>query len=343
MGKTKKAMKKYTNEFLEKNREALDAGEKVPISTLALAQDNCCAHCKLPCLSHGGPKKLSKCGRCLLVYYCSRECQLADWKTHKVLCKDKEEQMGSINATVMSVPQMMILGRRLLVNDVGIRVEFQMNQKKPLPLWTVPKTPVSVIRVSVTSADRTFNLEVSALFSIASQVSSVSEPLAERLGLKKSGEVFCSGLRCADFQASLPSRHVDISCMDVISNHNLSQVPNSTRMALLIAPHAGNDLVIGLDWYNKIKEQCGCASVLDFAPETGRLHFLPVGENVDDEKALVAFGSLSVHETNHIVLPWGRPDPGPCYNPNPNSHDFTHHIRPENYGRSMLEAIAAAK
>lgn len=28
-----------------------------------------------------------KCGKCLLVAYCSRECQVADWKTHKVKCK----------------------------------------------------------------------------------------------------------------------------------------------------------------------------------------------------------------------------------------------------------------
>ena len=342
MGKTKKAMKKYTHEFLEKNKEALDAGQNVPISALSFALDNCCGHCKIPCLSHGGPKKLSKCSRCLLAYYCSRECQLADWKNHKELCKDKEGQVGSRNATVMSVPQMMILGRRLLINDGGDRVEFQTNQKKPLPLWTVPKTPISVIRVSVTSANRSFSLEVRALFSIASQASTVSEPLAERLGLKKSGEVFCSGLRCADFRASLPSRHVDVTCLDVITNHNQSQVPKSTRMAFLIAPHPGNDLVIGLDWYNKIKEQCGCATVLDFAPDTGRLHFLPVGEDVGDKQALVAFGSLPVTETNHIELPWGRPDLGPFYNPNPDFGDFTHHVRPENHGRRLLDAIAAA-
>ena len=32
-------------------------------------------------------RKLERCGQCRRVYYCSRQCQLADWKTHKVGCK----------------------------------------------------------------------------------------------------------------------------------------------------------------------------------------------------------------------------------------------------------------
>lgn len=344
MGKHKKAMKQYTKEFLEKNKEALDAGQNVSISALGVAQDGICGNCKAVSLSLGGTKKLSKCGKCLLVYYCCRKCQVADWKNHKLLCKDKQEQVSSVNAKVMSVPEMMKLGRRLLTNDLGDQVVFELIQAQPLPLWTVPKTPVCVIRVSVTSADRTFNLEVRALFSIASQASTVSEPLAERLGLIKSGEVFCSGLRCVDFKASLPSRHVDITCLDVVRNNlGESRVPASTRMALLIAPHAGNDLVIGLDWYNKIKDQSGCGCVLDFSPDKGRMHFMPTLDGrVVDEEALLAFATLPIGNSNFIELPWGRPDPGPHYNPDPNSHDFTHHVRPEHFGKMSLEAIAKA-
>jgi hypothetical protein len=35
----------------------------------------------------GGQTKLFKCGSCQSVRYCSKECQKADWKEHKVLCK----------------------------------------------------------------------------------------------------------------------------------------------------------------------------------------------------------------------------------------------------------------
>ncbi|CZT09134.1 uncharacterized protein RAG0_13991 [Rhynchosporium agropyri] len=38
----------------------------------------------------GGGKALSKCARCLVVWYCSPECQRADWKEHKKTCKASE-------------------------------------------------------------------------------------------------------------------------------------------------------------------------------------------------------------------------------------------------------------
>ncbi|KAJ3256722.1 hypothetical protein HK103_005217 [Boothiomyces macroporosus] len=43
-----------------------------------------CLNCQLCNTKQLGNKK---CGKCLLVAYCSRECQVADWKTHKVKCK----------------------------------------------------------------------------------------------------------------------------------------------------------------------------------------------------------------------------------------------------------------
>ncbi|EEB91130.1 hypothetical protein MPER_10561, partial [Moniliophthora perniciosa FA553] len=33
--------------------------------------------------------RLLKCSGCSLVYYCNKECQTADWKTHKAECKAK--------------------------------------------------------------------------------------------------------------------------------------------------------------------------------------------------------------------------------------------------------------
>ena len=31
--------------------------------------------------------KFKKCGRCQYVRYCSRECQIKDWSSHKHVCK----------------------------------------------------------------------------------------------------------------------------------------------------------------------------------------------------------------------------------------------------------------
>lgn len=39
-----------------------------------------------PICNKCGKDAIKKCGRCKSVYYCSRECQVEDWKTHKPIC-----------------------------------------------------------------------------------------------------------------------------------------------------------------------------------------------------------------------------------------------------------------
>jgi hypothetical protein len=46
-----------------------------------------CAKCLMFKLGGGQMKRC----KCLKIYYCSKECQNADWKTHRVLCKAKGE------------------------------------------------------------------------------------------------------------------------------------------------------------------------------------------------------------------------------------------------------------
>ncbi len=50
---------------------------------------SCCNNCKK--IPSSQEKDLKKCSRCKLVSYCNRECQIADWKSHKKDC-DKEFQ-----------------------------------------------------------------------------------------------------------------------------------------------------------------------------------------------------------------------------------------------------------
>ena len=46
-----------------------------------VADPNTCSKC-----GKEDEEKLSRCGRCQAVRYCSRECQLADWAKHKKAC-----------------------------------------------------------------------------------------------------------------------------------------------------------------------------------------------------------------------------------------------------------------
>ena len=44
---------------------------------------------KAKCSNCDKPNSNLKCSKCKLVFYCSKECQVKDWSTHKLLCKDQ--------------------------------------------------------------------------------------------------------------------------------------------------------------------------------------------------------------------------------------------------------------
>ena len=47
-----------------------------------------CLGCGKESFKVGGPTvALSRCGKCKTAQYCSRECQVADWASHKAACK----------------------------------------------------------------------------------------------------------------------------------------------------------------------------------------------------------------------------------------------------------------
>lgn len=135
--------------------------------------------------------------------------------------------MQSVNPNVLSVPQFMQMGLRILVSALGFSVFIQPHIQVA-PSFDAPKLPVSAIRVRVSSADRSTSVIVNALFSVAVQTSSISELLAVRLGIEKGESIVATGFTPGNFSASLPSRHVDVECMDVVSTIGKTVVPNST-------------------------------------------------------------------------------------------------------------------
>lgn len=39
---------------------------------------------------------MSKCGRCRVTYYCTKDCQTSDWKKHKILCKQEAKNLDRL-------------------------------------------------------------------------------------------------------------------------------------------------------------------------------------------------------------------------------------------------------
>jgi len=52
------------------------------------------------CVFCGASGARQKCANCLIVYYCSRECQVAHWKVHKVICKEMCKEFAGKGADI---------------------------------------------------------------------------------------------------------------------------------------------------------------------------------------------------------------------------------------------------
>lgn len=55
-----------------------------------LANKTCCAKCNKYRPISSKDSTLKKCSKCMKIYYCSTDCQRADWKRHKLECIPKE-------------------------------------------------------------------------------------------------------------------------------------------------------------------------------------------------------------------------------------------------------------
>ena len=77
----KKSDRKRQEEMDAQIDQAKQSGQYDNVIVLPLAVPKC-AKC---CLIGGEP--LKACSICMLIRYCSKECQKADWKSHKLQCK----------------------------------------------------------------------------------------------------------------------------------------------------------------------------------------------------------------------------------------------------------------
>jgi hypothetical protein len=65
--------------------EYTQPGATVPLSLDEIMR--CCRNCERTEANVDGGGQLERCGRCLAVWYCSKECQKKNWAEHKPCCK----------------------------------------------------------------------------------------------------------------------------------------------------------------------------------------------------------------------------------------------------------------
>lgn len=86
-----------TDPVLQKLREWIDQVTPDNQDDAASFAAKMCRTC------HKKVDSLKKCARCTRVYYCSKECQCADWKTHKATCLPPTWEnfvgIGTVSAT----------------------------------------------------------------------------------------------------------------------------------------------------------------------------------------------------------------------------------------------------
>jgi hypothetical protein len=336
MAKSNKKLGKQAQEIISSN---LAPDQPTIMPQLRAARDEYCELCKVKSVNFGGTANLKRCSECELVYYCSRACHADDWSKHRTLCKDRSQQK------VLSMIQLMAIGTRIFCDGSGKKLaQFEKVAIQPAPELFSPNAPVSTLCVKVSSADRSFSIPVTAFFSVATRASSISERLANCLDLTRGGKIFVSGLVIGDLEAYLPSKSVDIVCLHSVRAGSPSVIPSFSRMALVILPNPGKDLVLGRDWMEDMSRQSGRELLLDYAPDKCRVRFLATGQEVEsvEEGDLMDLSAYLHHPSagNYVVAEWAWPDPGPAYDPS--VADCSHLIRPDFSAQEQLARVAAA-
>jgi len=271
-----------------------------------------CAGCEKLDKVSGGSVELMACSRCELVFYCSRECQTKDWATHKGLCKGLKQALENkknnkpILENVVDMKQMTIAD--MMRSGMSVSMDIRgntLNSEKAstgcalaTSLENTSSKAGTTIRVTLNTVGSTKgeSVEVCALLSLGSDVSAMSDRLAEKLGVTADGIMMVSGFQQDECGASFPSVCVSVACPETRDAASEPMNMPNIHLAPVIMANAVHELVLGRDFVLEINQKLACEAIIKCRPDASFLLF-------NDKGAIKAI----------MRLPWGRTDRGPCY------------------------------
>lgn len=247
---------------------------------------------------------LQKCGACLSVSYCSKDCQVKDWKRHKSICK-KIKQMNtteesSSSASVLSMSEAVKAGATLYCDANEAIIGARKTDRCPSRALDSPNAVCTLpILLAVTGSDKA-PIACNALFSAAVATSTLSARLAETFGLP-----------AAEGTQPLHSTIAVTSQMECHRSgyDGIAKVPVITQTTFNVEAEPRYEIVLGKDWLQTVAQQSDGDVYIEFAPDKCSLRFLR------KQVTHRAFGDIAEEEVRNadcITMLWGIPDLGQC-------------------------------
>lgn len=172
----------------------------------------CCSNslCKLVDYKNG-PPKLQKCSNCMKETYCSRECQVVDWKFHKVICK----------LSTTTNPEALKLRKDVMGTDYGAK------RQKDFDMWNKYNSQL-IQAIEIHSLENKFKDHVCCMYLGYDPDSTVSKI--------KIVEVVASPILSTKFSSELQQSFDHIVSATNLENHHYSTICQFVNTPVGVGP-----------------------------------------------------------------------------------------------------------
>ncbi|KAJ7065535.1 hypothetical protein C8F01DRAFT_1020863 [Mycena amicta] len=199
------------------------------------------------CVKGGRKKEFLRCSGCLYVYYCSKECQKAQWKNHKPMCRLKKDAFAMRDASrfrMLFTEQDARFIRELISTDAHIH----FHHLKKLAQRTRPNEPVENHVICIDYTNEKYPAGTCYLKNIRTYTfPPVDDEALDPANVAAQNEEMIKIVR---------RNPRDYTFIEAVFAHGKSTLTRNLRPNLFIS---GSPLAEGLDWQNNRCENNGAS------------------------------------------------------------------------------------